>query len=207
MMFDRWRWSPRNYTFYLLALIAGFNSWNSVAEATDAQSQKLFQQLLKEAGATYKQPDGFRDADAKLDAVFPYEKAIRHKTQQLEIRYTVRPLGRLKIDYDDPHNSAPEPNHLFPLMFDSITAKISAGGHTPSREYSRKQAKALFNADWAAAAAFDVDPQYSRGFSQGLLVAMHKNAMADTYVVFLYNNYATVKPIIDHNISALRFGK
>ena len=207
MMIDRWRCSSSIYTFSFLVLLAGFISWNSAVEATGAPSQKLFQQLLKEAGVTYKQPDEFRDAGAMLDAIFPYERAIRHKTQQLEIRYTVRPLGRLKIDYDDPHNSAPEPNHLFPLMFDSITAKISAGGHTPSREYSRKQARELFNADWAAAAVFDVDPQYSKGFSQGLLVAMHKNARADTYVVFLYNNYATVKPIIDRNISALRFRK
>lgn len=63
----------------------------------------------------------------------------------------------------------------------------------------------LFNADWAAAAVFDVNEEFSYRFDQGLLIAMHKTGKADAYVVFLFDDYAEVKSSIKENMVALRF--
>jgi hypothetical protein len=68
----------------------------------------------------------------------------------LELRYAVRPLGRIVVDYEDPHSSAPDPNHMFPLMFHSMVTLLSNGRHSPTREYPREQTGGKFNADWAS---------------------------------------------------------
>lgn len=46
---------------------------------------------------------------------------------------------------------------------------ISTSGSTPKREYSEKQSRSLFNADWASAAAFDVTPEFSKNTNRDYL--------------------------------------
>ena len=165
----------------------------------------LFNQLLEESGLRFAPPAGFTDIPVEANSVLTYERALRHATGALEIRYIIRPLGRLAIDYNDPHNAAPEPNHLFPLLFASLTTELSAGGNTPNNEYPQQQANELFNAGWAAAAVFDVNPEFSSGYTQALLIGIHKNNQADAYSVFLYNEYEQVKQIIRQALSSLSF--
>lgn len=164
-----------------------------------------FQKLQHEAGLVYTAPQGFQPLPAVANPLLPYEHAIRAEDSKLEVRYAIRPLSRVKIDYSDPHNSAPEPNHLFNMLFASLAEQLASGGDTPRREYNQEQAAELFNADWAAAAVFDVSHQFSQDYSQGLLVAIHKNDRADAYMVYLFNNYPEVKQRINASLPSLRF--
>lgn len=164
-----------------------------------------FQHLLSEAGLSYSAPQDFIPLSPAANPVLPYEHAIRTKDEKLEVRYAIRPLNRVKIDYSDPHNSAPEPNHLFNMLFASLTEQLASGGNTPRREYTLEQAKQLFNADWAAAAVFDVSQQFAEDYTQGLLVAIHKNGRADAYMVYLFNTYPEVKQRINTTLPSLRF--
>lgn len=150
-------------------------------------------------------PAGFKDNKPQPNPVLHYERALRHDLGGLEIRYIIRPLGRLSIDYNDPHNAAPEPNHLFPLLFESLTTALSSSGNTPNNEYPQSQARGLFNADWAAASVFDVNPDFSSTYSQALMIAIHKDNQADAYSVFLYNEYSQVKEILQAALASLMF--
>lgn len=164
-----------------------------------------FQQRLSEAGLIFTPPQGFKPLPPVANPLLAYEHAIRGQASKLEVRYAIRPLSRVKIDYSDPHNSAPEPNHLFNMLFASLVEQLSSGGDTPRREYTDEQAKELFNADWAAAAVFDVSQQLSQDYTQGLLVAIHKNDQADAYMVYLFNSYPEVKQRIHTTLPSLRF--
>ncbi|NNF97391.1 MAG: hypothetical protein HKM94_10735 [Halobacteria archaeon] len=164
-----------------------------------------FHKLLGEAGLTYSEPQGFIPLSPVANPLLPYEHAIRSSEGNLEVRYAIRPLGRVKIDYSDPHNSAPEPNHLFNMLFVSLAEQLSRGGDVPRREYTSEQAKELFNADWAAAAVFDASQQLSQEYKQGLLVAIHKNDQADAYMVYLFNTYPEVKQRIHITLPSLKF--
>ena len=138
--------------------------------------------------------------------VLHYERALRHRSGELEMRLVIRPLGRISIDYNDPHNASPEPNHLFPLLFESLISELSRrGGNTHNSEYPQPQAKKLFNAGWASAAVFDVNPDFSDSYSQALLVGIHKDNQADAYTVFLYNNSSEAKALIQSALSTLSF--
>lgn len=164
-----------------------------------------FRELLSESGLSYRIPEQYRVLSANQDPVLSYEHAIRHDNNELEIRYSVRPVNRIRIDYQDPHNAAPEPNHLFNMLFSSLVDQFSNGSDAPRREYDASQAKQLFNADWAAAAVFDVNQDYSKDYTQGLIVAIHKNDKADAYMVYLFNSYSDVKSLITTALPALRF--
>jgi len=91
-------------------------------------------------------------------------------------------------------------------MFQSIVGQLSGGGHSPTREYPPGQAAELFGADWAAAAVFNVVEEYGSGYREALVIAMHKNHVADAYTIFLYNDYPAVKDKIRNNLGTLKFG-
>jgi hypothetical protein len=78
----------------------------------------------------------------------------------------VRPLGRIPVDYEDPHGSAPDPNHMFPLMFQSLVTSLSGGGHSPVNEFPPAQAAERFNAQWASASVFDVVDEFAPSHGQ-----------------------------------------
>lgn len=164
-----------------------------------------FDALLAEAELQFDRPDGFVDQPPGATPVLDYEHALRSEDGLLELRLAVRPIKRLQIDYDDPHGAVPDPNHIFPLVFESLASRLSGGRHSPSNEYPPDQARDKFNADWAAAAVFDTVSDFDTGFEQGLLVAMHRNKVSDAYVVVLFDDYAAVKARINDALSTLRF--
>jgi len=169
------------------------------------ETPPTFEQLLVESGMALAAPDGFAAAEVRPNARFIYDRAYASPDGALEIRYAVRPLGRIRVDYEDPHSAAPDPDHMFPLMFQSIVTRLSDGRHSPTREYPSAQAREKFNADWAAAAVFDMDFGFATKHRQALVIAMHKNALADAYAIFLFDDYEPVKQRINDNLSALRF--
>ena len=172
----------------LLALL--FSLFSSAGEAPG------FDQLLQEGGLRYTAPNGYSELPVEY-APFSYEKRLAHEEQQLEVRFSIRPLDRIEVDYEDPHNAAPHPNDLFDMLFRSVVEQLSDGPGSISRAYPSDKADALFNAGWAAVAVMDIKPSISSEYRQGLLLAMHRNDRADAYVLVLTNELAAHKPLIE----------
>lgn len=164
-----------------------------------------FEDLLEEGSLEFTLTEDFVDVPPEPNPVFLYERAVRHQDAALEIRYAIRPIARASVEYEDPHNAAPDPNHLYAMMFRTLVDELAGGGDTPLREYPADQALDKFNADWAAAATFDVVNDFSRTYRQGLLIAIHKNNIADVYTIFLFDDSAAVKTRIKANLSNLLF--
>ena len=127
----------------------------------EGANRAQFNELLAEAEMQFEPPAGATSLASSANAVMNYERALRTADGLLEIRYAIRPLKRLRIDYDDPHGAAPDPNHIFPLMFEALAVRLSGGTHTPTQEYPQDRAQSEFNADWAAAAVFDVKSDFA----------------------------------------------
>jgi len=162
-----------------------------------------FPTLAAGAGLDYQQPEGFEQTPVLTNPLWPYEHSV-HKPG-VEIRYAIRPIERMEIAYDDPHSNAPDPDHIFPMMFQTLIGLLSNGKHSPSREYPPEQASSKFNADWAAAALFDLDKRFSDRYKLALMIAMHKNQMADAYTIYLFDDYETAKPVINATMSSMKF--
>jgi len=164
-----------------------------------------FDALLAESQLLYAPPPGYTALPAARNPLLDYEAALRSGDGGLEIRIALRPLDRLHIDYDDPHGAIPDPNHIFPLVFESLASKLSAGRYAPSNEYPPDQAHSRFNADWAAAAMFDVDAEFESAKKLALLIALHRNKVADAYIILLFDDYAELKAHLDAAMATLRF--
>lgn len=165
----------------------------SLAADPSTRSDNSFESLLAEAELVFSPPEGYQDLPAGRTPMFDYERALRSPDGLLEIRIAVRPLKRLRIDYDDPHGATPNPNHIFPLVFESLATRLSGGRHAPSNTYPPERAREKFNADWAAAAVFDTVEDFDTRYKQGVLVAIHRNKVSDAYVVFLFDDYEAAK--------------
>lgn len=187
--------------FLFVAVLLSIASLSALSNS----SIPLFDQLLNEAGLEFNLPEDFSPIEIQKTDIFPYEFAVRDSSSQLEIRYAIRPISRMEIKYEDPHSSAPEPNHIFTMMFTSLIGQLSSGGNSPHREYQQEHALKQFNADWAGASVFDVERAYSDEYDQALLIAMHKNNLSDAYLVILFNDYPTVKPLLENAMKSLVF--
>jgi hypothetical protein len=187
----------------LVGLLLLISPWATADQ--EAVGDNSFERLLAEAELLFNPPQGFENMPAGRNPVLDYERALRSPDGNLEIRIAVRPLKRLRIDYDDPHGAVPNPNHIFPLVFESLATRLSGGRHAPSNEYPPERASEKFNADWAAAAVFDTVKDFDTERKQGLLVAMHRNKVSDAYVVFLFDDYATVRDSLNAAMQTLVF--
>lgn len=188
----------------LLVLLCLLSPWLA-AEQAAAGDENGFEALLREAELLFNPPQGFVDLAPGQTPVMAYERALRSPDGQLELRMAIRPLKRLQIDYDDPHGATPNPEHVFPLVFESLATRLSGGGHAPSNPYPPDQARDKFNADWAAAAVFDTVEDFATDYSQGLLVAIHRNKVSDAYLVFLFDDYTAVKGELETAMKTLVF--
>ncbi|WP_457630011.1 hypothetical protein [Oceanithermus sp.] len=188
----------------LLVLLLGFTAAQS-QQADKPRGPVTFAELLEEAGMEYEIPAGFEEAPVEYNEVLPYQYRVRSTDGTVEIRYTIFPLDRVEIDYDDPHSSAPEPDHLFTLLFPGILTELSGWGHYKSKDYPPDEALRLFRADWAAVAVMEVIPEYSPDFRQALVVAMHRNGHADAYQIFLGNDLKHLGVVAARVEASLRF--
>ena len=169
------------------------------------QNQEQFASLLHESGLRFTMPAGFHEIAVENDYVLPYEKRLRTDDKGLEIRYAIRPLKRIEIAYDDPHNAAPHPNDLFEMLFRTISETLAGQTYVRSHIYNTDQARKKYNAGWAAAAVFDVSSDVSKKYKQGLLLAIHHNDKADAYLLFLTNDLEKQKAAIKKAQTSLTF--
>lgn len=200
MVFHRHLRLPR-----LAALLLSLAVMSPVHGDAPPTREQAFARLLDDTGLVYVRPAGFQVIEPAANPVFPYEHALRHREGALEVRYAVRPLAQMVVEYQDPHSAAPEPEHMFPLIFQSLMGRLSRHGHTPHNEYSPQQAREQFNADWAAAALFDVNPEFSGDYRQGLLIAIHRQGRGDAYEVYLFDDYDPVRPLVREAMGSLKF--
>lgn len=163
-----------------------------------------FNTLLEESTLRFTLPEGWIPStnsyhSLQADSVFVTPDGAA------EMHVLIRPLGRIKIDYDDPHGSAPNPNEMFPLLFQSMTETLSDHTDTKNQEYRTPDAIKQYNADWAAASVFNVKDEISNIYEQGLVLAIHRHKKADAYIIFLSNDLSSVKEAVTAGRKSLWF--
>ena len=189
----------------MLRLVLSFCCLAFIPHAFAETDGAIFDKLLQESDLVFTPVAGFREAPVEPDYVMPYEKRLVSSDGQLEVRYAIRPLDRIEIDYEDPHNSAPAPNDLFEMLFRSLSETMAGKSHVYSRAYLPQDAKKDFNAGWATIGVFDVLPDISKDYRQAMLVAIHQNDKADAYILLLTNDLQGQKANIKSARDSLKF--
>jgi len=125
----------------------------------------------------------------------------------LEVRIALRPLHRMQIEYKDPHGTAPSPDHIFPLMFQRLLELFAKNATSIDTTYPPVQAAGKFAANWASVGIFDLAPSLAGAFQQGLLLALHRNQVADVYVLLLFNDAEKHKQKLEKVLASIHFNR
>lgn len=190
------------YLVLLSGLAAGFFF---AACSVQADSQVTFESLMSESGLSFSQPENMkREAPVSFE-FFGFDKGFKHNTLDLEIHYAIRPIARMETTSYDAHGAVPEPNHLYTMIFKSLSSNLAEGTRNHRRNYTADLAKELFNAGWASASQFKTSKDIGTKYSSGILLAIHKNNLADAFTLFLFNDAKAVKPFINKYATSLKF--
>jgi len=164
-----------------------------------------FSALLVRAQLEFFRPAGFIGIVAEVDGPIDFHQALASEDRLLEVFIAIRPRSDLQIDYDDAHGSVPNPDHVFPLIFQSLVTRLGGASYAPSANYSAEEARQRFNADWAAVAVFDNKNGLGSDFKQGLLLTIHRDAVADAYIILLFDDYESVRSLVKESLQMLIF--
>ena len=166
-----------------------------------------FPELLAESGLVLNIPDEFTEIPVPETDVYNFDKAWRKKDGSMEIRLAVRPISRMVIDYDDPHGSTPDPNDVHAMVFTALMGQIATQGEMPSHDLPQELARSTFNAEWAAIAFMGVEPEMNSKHKEGMLLGIHKDRMADAYVLFLFDDPVKAKPELNRLLKIIKFSQ
>jgi hypothetical protein len=168
------------------------------------QRQKAWDELLDEARVKLTIPDGFHLAPGDDNVALPFEARLLADNGRLEVRLSIRPLARLQLAFDDPHSAAPEPNHVFAMMFRAIVEELSPSGLGIETELS-PNALESYGASWGSLVALDLRPEVAPGYDQGMLLSLHLEDAADAYALFLPKDLKADGSLISSAVHCLGF--
>ena len=173
------------------------------ASEQKSESVGSIQTLLEEAGVVVSIPDGFALTERFTFCDQAYESA----KQDMVMCLMLRPISRMQIDYDDPHSSAPNPNQVFPLLFESMLNQLSDYSDQTIQAFEQEYALQHFYADWAQAASFSLKEAIGLPHKDALLIALHKDHKADAYLLVSYGKPDFAKKTLVSDAPVLRFSK
>lgn len=161
-------------------------------------------ELLASCGLDFELPAGFLFKPGVQNPKLNYEGKLVAADGNLEVRYAIRPIIGMDIEYRDPHSSAPEPNHIYPLLEQSVVDRIS-DGKTGSKEEFGDDALAEYNADWGAIHRLTPNSDFTPDHQELLLLCLHGNNRADVYVMFLFQDGDAASSALKSALHGLKF--
>lgn len=181
-----------------------------VSTSTNAQST-LYNNLLQRSTLTFLQPEGFDTIPVIQNSAMEYEFAIKHRTKNFEVRYAIRPLDTLLQEYTEKEkNKQPgdinlNPNNLYATLLKATTLNISNGYLPEMVVFDKTAVKEEFNADWGGTTYVEVGKEFGMGYKFCMIVAIHKDNIADAYLFFLSDNAENFNDIMLDAFHSLKF--
>lgn len=175
--------------------------------------QADFQTLLAETGIEFIPPPGFTPCPVLENSVLNYQYALRSPDGNLEFRYRIDSFARLNAERNAMMEgmeviASVDINQLHTLNYLAILHNLSGGDFDEPRVFSPRSAALLYGADWNALSFLRLAKNdFSRGYNTAYVLAIHKEGVADVYVVSLYTNPGSAAPGFgeDNPVPYLRF--
>ncbi|WP_027004042.1 hypothetical protein [Hugenholtzia roseola] len=172
---------------------------------------KKFTGLLDNAGLTFESPVGFKPTKIIENKQMNYEYAIKHKKENFEVRFAIRPLEGLLRNYREREKNKKQgeininPNTIYASLLEVTALNISGGQTTEIVEFDTQAVKAEFNADWGATTLVKLEEEFGQSYQYCLIVAIHKDDLGDAYCFFLANSLEQIKELSQPAFYSLKF--
>lgn len=185
-----------------LILITAFKSVELPAE---------FQQLLVRSEMDFIPPKDFIPVDALKNTHIKCMYALKHPEKQFEVQYIINPLDeQLRIYAENEKNKQPgdiniHPNTLYTTLLKSTTLNISGGYLPETVVFDSVAVNKEFNADWGGTTFVELAPDFAPNYKYAMIVGIHKNNVADAYLIFLSDKMENYNDIMLSAFHSLRF--
>jgi hypothetical protein len=176
----------RHLKFAALALFAFIFSYSGFG-----QSRAEFEALVKESGMTLNIPESFVESPIVANKNMDYEYAVKYPDKDFILRFSIRPI-QSKVYPNDSVKKAVERNikvrnTTYEANMKSVLYAISGGYDYEFKAFDKTAAKDEFNADWGAITLVELRSEFGKGYRFCMVVALHKDSVADAYLFFLSN--------------------
>ncbi|MDR2955669.1 MAG: hypothetical protein LBV43_11360 [Prevotella sp.] len=183
-------------------------------EETEKEPTLTFAELVEKNLMTFAMPEGYKEVETIKNPHMNYEYAIKHETEDFEIRYAIRSLEGLINDYEEREKNKKEgeenshPNAMYPTIAFVVGSNIS--GIMPDKmkiaPFPDESVKNEFGADKGCNTTFDqVREQFANGYKNCTMVVIQKDDVATAYCFFMYNDVNTFMKLAMPTFYRLRF--
>ena len=153
-----------------------------------------FQTLLAEVGIEFRSTPDFVPCPVYENSVFRYQYAERSPSGELEVRYRIDSFARLEAERKAAAAgmemlTSVSLDQMHATNFMAILFNLSGGVFAEPSVLKPETSALLYGADWSALgfvrlANDDFTPDYDSAY----VLAIHKDGVADVYVIGLYND-------------------
>jgi hypothetical protein len=121
-----------------------------------------------------------------------YDYALKYSDKDFEVRYSIRPI-KYKNYTDDSEKKYMESqsafrNSQYEMILRTVILNITGGMDYGVRAFGKEDVKNEFNADWGASTFVELNSDFGKGFKYCMIVAIHKDDIADAYYFYLSNS-------------------
>ena len=157
------------------------------------------------------QGDGYEVADVKENGDLWYGFAIKNKSADFEVRYTVWPLKDAMTEYErckaDTNCFMVNPNNFYSGRIQANVLNMTGGQDWDIGAFPTKAVMSEFNADAGGSSFFEFHCSFGEGYKYGQMVYLHKDNVADVIITYMSNDKSTHSELMDAPFHALTFKK
>ncbi len=173
----------------LLALTNGFLG---IFSSVSGQNYAEFISILDDCGMNFTKPDGIEESIIIDNYDMEYEYALKYSDKDFEVRYSIRPITYKNYANEDLKNEMEDlrlfRNSQYKIIFQTVILNITGGVDYNIQVFNNDAVKNEFNADWGATTFVELNSDFGKDFKYCLIVAIHKNDVADAYYFYLANS-------------------
>lgn len=160
------------------------------------KAQESFSELLVKCSLSFSFPNSCVPLSVKQNPDVYYHFAMKLKTQNIEIRYTIVPFDKMQ-----------RRNDLYEPYLQTICLNITDGKMAKVEHFKYEDVSKEFNADDGLTCMVYLNSEFGQGYHYCTINVLHKTNLADVYIFFLFDDYKELFPILlnDRIFHALKF--
>lgn len=198
----------------LIGITAGvfflFNSFR----IEDAKT--VFLSVVEKAEMNFTRPANTVETNVIINDEVNYYYALKDTVNNIEIRYLIYPLQELVKKYNGPHDTGIGP--LIDPNFIHTNLLLKFAYTVQGKEMNLQEMPAIneiphatvdleYNADWGAEVTVQPCDEFAQKYKYCTLFEIHKDNIADAYVIFLYNDKDNFQDAVKPDYHSLIFKK
>ncbi|WP_430402204.1 hypothetical protein [Fluviicola sp.] len=164
----------------------------TTSEKKEVVKVSAFQKEIKAMGLEFNMPAGYEESEIKENGDLQYSFAIKNKTADFEVRYSVWSLKPELEEYEkckkDPNCLMVHPNKTYTGRIQANVLNMTGGQDWDIGAFPEQAVKREFNADNGGSSFFEFNCEFGKGYKYGQMIYLHKDNVADVIITYMSND-------------------